>query len=459
MLHYIILVSSSNSGKNFESIPCESLQSIYDFKTFNLHQINTEHNNSNSQKSRDYDTLNSTQINEHIPFNTQNSNDYSNSFYYPNISDYNITNFSQKANNFYNFDLQQNNTDHLPIIPHQNVLDKHTFNLQQNNTYNFLVNPQQNVLHNHTFNLQQNIIYCFNINSQQNAYTNGNKNLQQDYVCVNTFNLKKNICDDNNYRFQQNNNHESHYVHNKETKKRTKPYTRTFSEQYIPYYQIRRPSFSSTLAFVAVLRDNYTNITDYNDRRIFYYHLLHQWENEHLDIELASDKLKFPDRYIYYKYRYNSNMTGKWLKNYREILYKDLPQVKNEIEISSVEETYKKIIIENIDSISRAMGYFETLYPKGLSYAYHSEILKFRYKLISIRLPCLYEYFSIIKGFLDLYEMIIEHFIKKIANSMALKSILNNMTINVKIILYNYEDYLKDIKYKLILLENLIEAD
>ncbi|WUR02502.1 uncharacterized protein VNE69_02029 [Vairimorpha necatrix] len=181
------------------------------------------------------------------------------------------------------------------------------------------------------------------------------------------------------------------------------------------------------------------NLND-NEKLNLFNNFLILWNSEKVDVDGPSGSYKFQSNKIYNRYKNFCRKNNIWIKYYCEINNKYLPQIKNEIKRSSIQDFSKKIIIDNLELISQAMAYFEKLFPKYLNYRLHANLLKTLYKLIIERFPLLFEYFNIIERFIDLYEMIINQCIKKVDDSIRIKFILKKMSCNITKII-NEQDF------------------
>ncbi|WUR02503.1 uncharacterized protein VNE69_02030 [Vairimorpha necatrix] len=205
--------------------------------------------------------------------------------------------------------------------------------------------------------------------------------------------------------------------------------------------------------------DVHDNI-DYSNRRVkCFYALLHQWESKKIEIERTNKKYRFIDNDICKKYISSYCGNSRWMKNYSKIINEYFPNIKNEIENSKIEKKFKQLILETLDSIKRAMVYFESINPKNLSYYSHGNILKVRYTLLIYRLPYLYDYFDLCGNFINLYEIIIEQYIKKIDNSNNMIKTLFLMSEKIEKIIIHRESFFELIKQKIKWLENLKEIN
>ncbi|WUR02499.1 uncharacterized protein VNE69_02026 [Vairimorpha necatrix] len=199
---------------------------------------------------------------------------------------------------------------------------------------------------------------------------------------------------------------------------------------------------------------------NYYDRRIECFDsLLQQWENEKIEIKVMSKRYEFRDHDIYIKYRHNSIVSNRWIGNYNEILIKYLPMIKNEIEDASIQGSVKRLLLEILESISRAMIYFVKLETKYLNYKYDYKRIVIYYSLLIYRLPYLFDYFDLVGKFIEVYEKIIDQYIKK--NLKSNDMMTNFITLSKKItyLTKHRNNYLLRIKNNLTFLKNIKEIN
>ncbi|WUR04423.1 uncharacterized protein VNE69_08178 [Vairimorpha necatrix] len=199
----------------------------------------------------------------------------------------------------------------------------------------------------------------------------------------------------------------------------------------------------------------YENITNINSCTKIFNELFDQWEKEKTTMKVSFITYKFKDAKDYKKYRKLNRKTNLWLRNFGKIFKFFLPQIKNELERSSINKNVKISMIENINSIIRVMDYFEQLKPKFVRFSHSTEMLKFYYTTMIDRFPYLFDYFNLAGRFVYLYEMIIELYIKKVNESYDMDKILYNMSFNLEYVLKNSDSLIKDIQAMLTMLELL----
>ncbi|WUR02498.1 uncharacterized protein VNE69_02025 [Vairimorpha necatrix] len=331
----------------------------------------------------------------------------------------------QKTYEHMKFNIQKKNFDNpLLKLQHNNDDNSHILQIDDTQIYNNIMPPyiQQKIESNRIANLQITLDAYTHTNIHQLENISSNKGL-------------------------------------KATEQKLKVHLGSLSSQYNPCISTQKfQATGLTMQFITYLRRRRSYDADYADRRKMFICSLNYWQHEKLIVSRTSEKYKFSKPNLYKKYRENCHITFCWLQIYRKILSENLPKIKNLLKESSIEKLIKKSMIENIEFIYQAMIYYEKLYPKNLSYAYHSDVLKMRFKLISRRLQYLYDYFNISEKFLELYEMIVEHYAENFESNTTMKIILNSMTKNLTIILCNHEQHIKNLRDKLKLL-NLLNED
>ncbi|WUR02500.1 uncharacterized protein VNE69_02027 [Vairimorpha necatrix] len=231
-----------------------------------------------------------------------------------------------------------------------------------------------------------------------------------------------------------------------------------------PIPKVKIVELSEIESFVVFMKTQYhknnNSVTEENtlndeEKLNLFNNFLILWEKQKLELKgtLVNWKFYSKDKYSEYKNCYIRN--SKWIKNYSEIIKKYFPQIECELEKAPIDEMSKKLITENLKSISRAMTYFEGLFPKYIHYGLHANLLKALYKLIIERFPLLFDYFNITERFINFYEIIINQHIRKVRDSNDLKIILKKMSNNLTKMLFSYKNYIHGAKEILILLGDL----
>ncbi|WUR02507.1 uncharacterized protein VNE69_02034 [Vairimorpha necatrix] len=197
------------------------------------------------------------------------------------------------------------------------------------------------------------------------------------------------------------------------------------------------------------------NIDYYNRRIKCFDSLLRQWENENFNIAMTPEKVVFSNTNNHKKFMSDKIIHNRWMRNYNDLLKVYLPLIKNGIKNSSISQISKKTITKKIDSIMRAMSYFENLEPKNLRFDCYSNVVIFRYNLISYRFPYLFDYFDLSGRFVNLYEMIIIHDIDKEFNSINMINILSGISKKIEKLIKTRDEYINSIREMLKYLENL----
>ncbi|WUR04416.1 uncharacterized protein VNE69_08171 [Vairimorpha necatrix] len=198
---------------------------------------------------------------------------------------------------------------------------------------------------------------------------------------------------------------------------------------------------------------NYEFFPHYNMKSQIFDNLFQKWENEYFCIE-KNVKKKFSSSYYLNSYQISYRIFFRWLRNFKQVLYVYLPQIKWEVENSVIVELSKIKITQKIHYICRAMAYFVKLKSKNLRYTIHTSALKSQYKRMIDRFPFLFNYFNFCKNFIDLYKMLLEHYILIIHNTHEMKQTLYLMSCILTRLMDNQEIFLKSIQDMLILLEN-----
>ncbi|WUR04421.1 uncharacterized protein VNE69_08176 [Vairimorpha necatrix] len=191
-----------------------------------------------------------------------------------------------------------------------------------------------------------------------------------------------------------------------------------------------------------------------SDQSTIFNDLLEKWKSENIMVLEIHKPCKFVDPDYNKKYIYTHKYINIYQNNFCKILTFYLPQIRNKIECSTIQEISKNLIIDIINTLCCGMSYFEQLRPHKLNYVYHSNTLIHLYKLLVDRFPYLFNCFNICKKFIDLYEMIIQHYIKKVSNSYEVELILYNMSKNLKLLIHRRENFLKNVKEIILILEN-----
>ncbi|WUR04417.1 uncharacterized protein VNE69_08172 [Vairimorpha necatrix] len=240
---------------------------------------------------------------------------------------------------------------------------------------------------------------------------------------------------------------------------RPKPYKR---DQHIKSNSYEDQSLMSLLLnFLKLMRTKYLKKTNsnINEDMIAFNNLIKLWEEENIISKYNYKKNKFPNLDYLKKYKSNYVTYSRWMSYLRKLLNEYLPYIKNEISLSSIEENSKRVIIENINNISRAMMYYENLTPKYLNYVYHTTTLKLHYFLIVSRFPYLFDHFNLCGNFVNLYEMIIELYISKTQESSTMKKALYQMSMYITRLMDNRVQFLLAIRNMLALFENLVPSN
>ncbi|WUR02497.1 putative SP-containing protein [Vairimorpha necatrix] len=196
------------------------------------------------------------------------------------------------------------------------------------------------------------------------------------------------------------------------------------------------------------------NYENYIRRSIYFDSLIQEWENAKIDPIKGSKELKFNDT-NYKKFTLLKVYTNAWLFKFKKISIEYLPKIRTEIQNSSINETYKKFIIENIDCLSRVMKYYTSLVPFYKSYRYESKNLIYYYTLLSLRLPYLFTHFDVCGKFIRLYENIIAQLPLKLDNTSSMTTTLLDLGEKISYIIYARDTFLEKIKEMTNLLRNL----
>ncbi|WUR04419.1 uncharacterized protein VNE69_08174 [Vairimorpha necatrix] len=204
---------------------------------------------------------------------------------------------------------------------------------------------------------------------------------------------------------------------------------------------------------------NTENVSNLINRTYIYKNLLEGWKSEpSLDIYYQKP-YKFNNLERHQKYTYMHKYINIYLLNFSKIVNQYMPIIKNEIEISSIQDVCKNNINGIIKNISYSMSYFDQLKPKYLNYIHHSNTLKCLYTLMYNRFPYLFDYFNLFERYINLYELIIENYVKKVSNSSKMIATLYPMSSNITYIVRNRVNFFKYIQNSIELLGNLQTDD
>ncbi|WUR04615.1 uncharacterized protein VNE69_09167 [Vairimorpha necatrix] len=197
------------------------------------------------------------------------------------------------------------------------------------------------------------------------------------------------------------------------------------------------------------------NIDPYSIRLLRFDELLHEWENEKLATKFDQIEIKLTEEQ-YDVFKKNYYYCINWLCNYRLILQNYLPKSKIEIAQSSMGEDYKQLIIASMNSIERAMRYYEKLNPKNITYKYHHKEMIFYGTLLSERFPYLFNHFDLGGRFINMYELIIKQFKKIDENDDNMITTLYMMPKKITFLIKHVATYLENTRKKLICLRTKI---
>ncbi|WUR04050.1 uncharacterized protein VNE69_07118 [Vairimorpha necatrix] len=238
-----------------------------------------------------------------------------------------------------------------------------------------------------------------------------------------------------------------HYKKNSSTISNNHPQEVSFDEVVLSFIKLMKNVYlkpvNSTLE-----KTFHSDVKNFKDQ-------IDQWKNDKMNVKEPIFKCKFPSQLDYIFYKSNYYVTNQWIRVFKDILNIDLPSIGTKILNSTIHEDSKKSIIESVDQIVEAMDYFYAFAPKHLHYNYHKNSLKHRFQLLITRFPYLFNEFNLCGRLINLYESIIENYIKKVDDSYDMKIALTNMSINLQKMFSNYDRFLNAIRRKLRLLEKL----